>query len=184
MQVTTLAGACAGVRLSPGSSCQLIAASAAQKHALLDSLRAQVKTSVVETGGGLISNLPLGENIALAAEFHNIGSDADRSSRIEELLPQFGEDAGALASLWHARPAELSLFQKRLAGFMRAMLIEPQLVVFDCVFDGISRAHAARVREFKRVFHLYFPFRHVMFVNFAEEPLLRGCVGETRHLEA
>jgi ABC-type lipoprotein export system ATPase subunit len=182
VQITTLTGPCAGIELSPGSSCQLIAASTSQKQALLDSLQDQVKTSIVWPDGGLISNLPLRENIALPAEFHQIGSDADRASRMQELLPHFGDDAKALNSLWHARPAQLSLFHKRLAGFMRAMLIEPQLIVFDCLFDGISRANAARVREFKRIFHLYFPFRHVMFVNFAEEPLLQGLVGQTRHL--
>jgi ABC-type proline/glycine betaine transport system ATPase subunit len=153
-----------------------------QKQELLDSLLGQVKGCVVGPDGGLISNLPVQENVILQAEFHGVGSDADREDRLNELMQLFGNEAAVLRTLWYARPARLTPFQKRLAGFMRAMLMEPQMMVFDLLFDGISRSHAAKAREFKRVFHLYFPFRHVVFVNYADEPLLQGLVGQTHHL--
>ena len=182
MRSITLGGACAGINLSPGSSCQIIAGSSAQKQAILESLLSQVRGCIVGPDGGLISNLPMQENVVLPAQFHAVGSDADRENRLNELMRHFGPDAAVLQTLWHARPARLSPFQKRLAGFIRAVLMEPELVVFDSLFDGISRANAAKAREFKRVFHLYFPFRHVVFVNFSEDPLLHGLVGQTHHL--
>jgi ABC-type lipoprotein export system ATPase subunit len=177
-----LGGVCAGISLSPGSSFQLIAASAESKEALLDSLLGQVRTCVVSGDGGLISNLSVAENIALPAEFHRVGSAADRASRLRELTGRFGEDGAAIRTLEHAHPARLSPLQRRLAGFLRAMLMEPKLMVFDSLLEGISRANAAKLREFKRIFHLYFPFRHVAFVNFADEPLLQGLIDHTYHL--
>ena len=84
-----LGGVCAGISLSPGSSCQLIAASAESKAEVLDSLLGQVKSCVVGADGGLISNLSVRENIALPAEFNRVGSDADRASRLNELAGSF-----------------------------------------------------------------------------------------------
>lgn len=177
-----LGGVCAGISLSPGSSFQLIAASAESKEEVLDSLLGQVKSCVVGADGGLISNLSVRENIALPADFHHVGSDVDRASRLDELAGRFGDDGAALRSLEFAHPARLSPLQKRLAGFLRAMLMEPELMVFDSLLEGISRANAAKLREFKRIFHLYFPFRHVAFVNFSDDPLLQGLVDHTFHV--
>ncbi len=177
-----LGGVCAGIILSPGSSCQLIAASPESKEAVLESLLGQVKACVVGADGGLISNLSVGENIALPAEFHRVGSAADRESRLRELSGRFGVDGASIRTLEDAYPARLTPLQKRLAGFLRAMLMEPELMVFDSLLEGISRAHAARLREFKRIFHLYFPFRHVAFVNFADDPLLAGVIDHTYHV--
>lgn len=182
MRSISLGGVCAGINLDPGGSCQLIAATSAQKQAILDSLLSQARSCIVGPDGGLISNLPMQENILLPAQFHGVGSDADRENRLNELMRHFDPDGAELRTLWHARPARLSPFQKRLAGFFRAVLMEPDLIVFDSLFDAISRANAAKAREFKRVFHLYFPFRHVVFVNYAEDPLLQGFVGQTHHL--
>jgi len=176
-------GACTGLSLSPGSSCQLVVGSPAHKRAILDSLLSQVKGCIVAADGGLISNLPLLENITLPAEFHRVGSAADRESRLREVTRLFGKDGTLLRALDVARPASLSPWQKRLAGFVRAMLMEPELIVFDSLFGGIGRADASKLREFKRIFHLHFPFRQVVFVNYAEEPLLQGLVDQTVHLQ-
>ena len=177
-----LGGVCSGINLSPGSSCQLIPASSTRRREVIESLLGQVKSAIVGADGGLISNLSVRENIALPAQYHSVGSEADRASRLTELTQHFGEDGAALRALDYAQPARLSLLQRRLAGFLRAMLLEPELMVFDSLLEGVSRANAATLREFKRVFHLYFPFRHVVFVNFAEDPLLRGLVEHTYHV--
>ena len=174
-----LGGVCAGISLHPGSSSQLIASSAERKEELLDSLLAQVKGCVVERDGGLISNLSVRENIALPSEFHGVGDAERRESRLKELTGRLGEDGAALRTLEHGQPALLSVSQKRLAGFLRAMLMEPEFMVFDSLLEGISRADALKLREFERIFHLYFPFRHVMFVNFSDDPLLQGMVDHT-----
>lgn len=177
-----LGGVCAGISLSPGGSCQLIAASAERKREVLESLRGQVRSCVVGADGGLISNLSVQENIALPAEFHNVGSDHDRRTRLSELTGHFGEDGAALRTMQHTHPAGLSPLHLRIAGFLRAMLMEPELMVFDSLFTGVSRANAVKLRELKRIFHLYFPFRHVVFVDFADDPLLQGLVEHTYHV--
>ncbi len=176
-------GACTGLDLSPGNCCQIVVGSPAHKQAVLDSLLSQVKACIVEPDGGLISNLAVIENIALPAEFHGVGSAADRDSRLSELTRHFGRDGALLRALDFARPADLSPWQKRLAGFLRAMLMEPQLIVFDSLFGDISRADASKVREFRRIFHLHFPFRQAVFVSHAEEPLLQGLVDQTVDLQ-
>ena len=177
-----LGGVCSGIELIPGSSCQLIPASSTRMGEVLESLLGQVKSAIVGADGGLISNLSVRENIALPAQYHNVGSDADRASRFTELTRHFGEDGAALRAVDHAQPARLSLLQRRLAGFLRAMLMEPQLMVFDSLLEGVSRANAAKLCQFKHVFQLYFPFRHVVFVNLDEDPLLQGLVEHTYHV--
>ena len=179
MTSIALGGACAGISLSPGSSCQLIPVSETRKREVLGDLLAQIKGCVVGPDGGLISNLSLRENVSLAAEFHQVGSTADREMRLAALTRDFGEDGAELRRLDHARPVRLSPTQKRLAGFLRAMLMEPELIVFDSLFEGVSRASAAKLCGYKRIFHLYFPFRHVIFVNDDDDPLLQGLVEQT-----
>jgi ABC-type lipoprotein export system ATPase subunit len=176
-------GACTGLSLSPGGSCELIVGSPAHKRAVLDSLLSQIKGCIVEPDGGLISNLAVIENIALPAEFHGVGSAADRDSRLSDLTRHFGKDGALLRALDFARPADLSAWQKRLASFLRAMLMEPELIVFDSLFGGIGRADASKVREFRRIFHLHFPFRQAVYVAYAEEPMLQGLVDQTIHLQ-
>ena len=35
-------------------------------------------------------------------------------------------------------PGPLPVYKKRLAGFARAMLMEPDLIIYDSVFEGLS----------------------------------------------
>jgi ABC-type lipoprotein export system ATPase subunit len=182
MHAIRLSGECADICLRAGGCYQFIVASRAHKHRVLDSLLSQVKVAIVGPDGGLISNLTLHENISLPAEYHRFGNDADRTQRLNELIQSLGEDGAKLRAVDDAHPARLSSFQKRLAGFLRAMLMEPEALVFDTLLDGISRADATKALRLQHIFHLCFPFRQVIFVNYADDPRVHEMVDETFHL--
>jgi hypothetical protein len=51
------------------------------------------------------------------------------------------------------------------------MLVEPEIMVYDSLFEGLTRAEVEQVLAFDRVFHLYFPFRTSIWVDL-ELPML------------
>ena len=44
-------------------------------------------------------------------------------------------------------PGPLPVYKKRLAGFARAMLMEPDLIIYDSVFEGLSPDIRSKVLE-------------------------------------
>ena len=86
-----------------------------------------------------------------------------------QLLGQCGlDDSPAASGLLLKLPDQLSLYEKRLVGFVRAILMSPELIIYDSMNEGLSRRELARVVKFDKVFRLYFPFRTSALVSFEE----------------
>ena len=51
-------------------------------------------------------------------------------------------------------PDRLSEFERRLAAFVRAMLAEPEIMVYDGLFDGLTRVEIEKAMGFDRLFRL------------------------------
>lgn len=93
---------------------------------------ARERMGIVLNNGGLISNLKVWENIMLPLSYHS-SSHHDMDEKMISILGKIGYDDN-IAVL----PGPLPVYKKRLAGFARAMLMEPDLVIYDSVFDGVS----------------------------------------------
>ncbi|OGS91952.1 MAG: hypothetical protein A2Z95_03500 [Gallionellales bacterium GWA2_60_18] len=74
-----------------------------------------------------------------------------------------GEDRASLPRLMDSYPDTLSLYEKRLVGFVRAMLLEPEVLMLDGVFDGLSFAEKEKASHWMQVFRLRFPFRILLY---------------------
>ncbi len=156
-------------QLQSGYSYCLVVRSESQRVALLKNLGAQPGVVIVPHNGGLISNLRVWENIILPVQYHGIGVAGKLEDSVVQLLSQCGlEGDKAISDLLLKLPDQLSLFEKRLVGFVRAMLMAPELIIYDAINEGLSRKELARVTKFDKVFRLYFPFRTSVLVSFDE----------------
>ncbi|MCE5194365.1 MAG: ATP-binding cassette domain-containing protein [Nitrospiraceae bacterium] len=103
---------------------------------------------VVFENGGLISNLKVGENIMLPVSYHSPESHLYSEQKMMKLLEQAGYDEEITIL-----PGPLPLYKKRLAGLVRAMLTEPELIIYDSIFDGLSQNVREKVHNLVSSFH-------------------------------
>lgn len=87
---------------------------------------------IVQSSGGLVSNLKLWENITLPLLFHNHPAMQQAEETALKLLEQFGLQ-DKLISL----PGHLTLFERRLGGFVRATTLSPRVMIYCGCFDTL-----------------------------------------------
>lgn len=137
----------------------------------------------VERDGGLLSHLSVWQNLNLPLEYH-ARSTAHVTEDAMLLLELCGEDRAGLPRLLASYPDDLSTYEVRLAGFVRAMLLEPDVLVLDDVWDGLTDREKEKVAQWEEAFRLRFPFRVLlrkgqedMGGNYAEVPALQESGG-------
>ena len=87
---------------------------------------------VVPSRGGLISNLKLWENITLPLLYTSGQITEESENKAINLLNMLGYSDDIMN-----QPAHLSLYEKRIAAFVRATLCQPQIMVYSNCFDDI-----------------------------------------------
>lgn len=112
--------------------------------------------------GGLLSHLSVWKNLTLPLEYRAL--DMRHAAENAALLFALcGEDEANLPRLLGSYPDALSLYERRLAGFVRALLLEPEVLVLDDVFDGLAAAEREKALRWVQVFRLRFPFRVLLY---------------------
>ena len=147
------------------------------KAVLLRMLADAAPIAVVAGGGGFVANLKVWENLALPASYFGKASLAELEAHAERLFREFGIARERFAELCALLPDRLSTFERRLAAFVRAMLVEPEIMIYDGLFEGLARAEADTAARFDLAFRLRFPFRTALFIE-AQDPsaaALNGC---------
>ncbi len=145
--------------LDRGRVYRLIASPANRRQAIVAGLEASGLAAVVPASGRLIANLRVWENIVLPLAYRGAPPMRELEARAGALFEEFaypGETGRLLAS---SLPDRLSLFERRLVAFVRAVLAEPEVLVLDAVAQGLARGEAARALAFSAVFLRHFPFR-------------------------
>lgn len=122
------------------------------------------KTVRVDRDGGLMSHLTVWQNLGLPLEYHaqdfrHIAEDAAL------LFALCGEEKEKLPRLMESYPDTLPNYEKRLVGFVRALLLEPDVLVLDDVFDGLSDREKEKALQWEKVFRLRFPFRVLLYCD-------------------
>ena len=157
------------VKLKSGYSYCLVVRSDAQRKAVLEALSAQPNTAIVANNGGLISNLRVWENLTLPVQYHGIQIGGILEKNVIDLFEKSGvRDEQTLSSLLLKLPDQLSLYEKRLVGFVRAMLMAPEMMVYDSLHEGLSRREMEKTSRFDRIFRLHYPFRTSVLLSFEE----------------
>lgn len=141
---------------------------------MLARLPAFPKTVRVDRDGGLMSHLSVWKNLTLPLEYH--ARDAKHAAEDASLLFALcGEDKTNLPRLMDSYPDTLSLYETRLVGFVRALLLEPEVLLLDDVFDGLSTAEKEKALRWEKVFRWRFPFRVLLYRG--EEEMMSGELG-------
>lgn len=105
------------------------------------------KIGVVYLDGGLISNLNVWDNLTLQLSYMSSFKKSEIESKARSVLEQVGFD-GPITVL----PSRLTLYQRRIVAMARCMLAEPELMVYQCSMDGLSREEQATFRKIVRAY--------------------------------
>ncbi|MBI4421604.1 MAG: ATP-binding cassette domain-containing protein [Gemmatimonadetes bacterium] len=103
------------------------------------------KVGYLPPGDGLLQNLSLRDNVGLPLRFGSDLGDAEIDGRLQVVLA-----AARLTRVGHLRPAQASEEQRRRAAFARALAFDPELVILDHPFDGLTNRAAAELLELAR----------------------------------
>src|SRR3989344_3431908 len=95
--------------------------------------------------GGPISNLKAWETILLPAWYHRKLGAAVAEPRVLALLREADPDIGDLRALMGKLPDRLTALERRLVALVRALLPEPELLVYDFLTSGLDAVAADRL---------------------------------------
>jgi ABC-type transporter Mla maintaining outer membrane lipid asymmetry ATPase subunit MlaF len=118
------------------------------------------RTGIVHHGGGLISNLKAVENVALPLLYHSHEGAREISERAIAAL----ERAGYRGNLFEL-PGRLSAYQRRVAGFARVIAIDPEVILYDRLTDGLYAEEKEALLGTAFAFHREKPGRVSIFLS-------------------
>lgn len=113
-----------------------------------EALRARV--GFLPGNGGLISNLNGWENIVLPLGYRDGARLRTVAPRVHELIGKLGtESRPLLAKL----PEQMSLYEKKVAGYVRILLEAPELVLAENLAGGLEPRDRRRAAAFPALYH-------------------------------
>ena len=188
--VTTKRGDSMSFEILPGESCKLITNSESGERLLLQTIIGRRKPlagkvfvfgmdiyslpeterlkvfrrlGIVWKEGGLISNLKVWENVLLPACYHGPNRLGAIEEKMTDLFTRLGMD---LSTDYLGRlPGPLPASEKCLIGAVRAMLMEPELMIYDSIFEGLYPEIAERLATLTSSFHTERPGRTSVYVT-------------------
>ncbi|HZE60657.1 MAG TPA: hypothetical protein VE085_08885 [Burkholderiales bacterium] len=115
---------------------------------------------------GLMSNLNAWENISLPAAYHGTPPLPDVVQLASDVLTKLGAEP----DYFFARlPDELGLLERKMASFVRLLVVAPELMVFDALEDGLSHAECRHVARFEAEYRARQPNGTVLYVDTRED---------------
>lgn len=136
-----------------------------EQHFLLAFLRPP-ETAMLAIDGGLLSNIKVDENVLLPLSYLGMDS-ATLASRVMEIFLLCGMNAEQTRFLLNRLPHQLTLRQKRVAGFVRALLARPKVMVYAAVWHGVSQVERQQIVALDEILHHVLPTCTRVFVDYA-----------------
>jgi ABC-type transporter Mla maintaining outer membrane lipid asymmetry ATPase subunit MlaF len=138
-------------QLKPRKGARLVVLGA-EVDALGEDERAALRARVgfVPAHGGLISNLNAWENISLPIGYHDPARLPRVPAEVHALLEDLG---GTEPDLLAKLPEHMTLYEKRLAAYIRALLERPQLLVVENLAAGLGPTKRKRAARFAEAYH-------------------------------
>ena len=121
---------------------------AAQRNAL------RARIAFLPADGGMLSSLNAWENIVLPLAFHKPGKLRGVAERVYTLLAGLGAEPGELLP---KLPEAMTLYEKKLAGYVRILLEAPELVLVEDLTGGLNAAEYDGTAGFFAAFHALCP---------------------------
>ena len=107
------------------------------------------RVGFVPASGGLMSSLNAWENISLPLGYHAPRKLRGAHEEVRALVDEIGGvDDDLLAKL----PEDMTLYERRLAAYLRALLESPDLLVMESLGAGLGPAKRERAARFAEVY--------------------------------
>ena len=112
------------------------------------------RVGFVPASGGLLSSLNAWENISLPLAFHAPATLGAALADVHALLEELGGvDDDVLGKL----PEHLTLYERRLAAYLRALLERPDLLVVESLAAGLGPTKRRRAERFAEIYRARCP---------------------------
>ncbi len=115
------------------------------------------KFGVLFQGAALLDSMTIFDNVAFPLREKTKLSESEIQQRAEERLDQVG-----LSGMGYKYPAEVSGGMKKRAGLARALVMEPEIVLFDEPTTGLDPLLGKSIHELIRKVHAAFGFTGVI----------------------
>jgi ABC-type multidrug transport system ATPase subunit len=108
------------------------------------------RLALLPANGGLISTLNGWENIVLPLGYRDPARVRGAAPRVHELIERLGGSPGPLLA---RLPEEMTLYEKKLAGYVRILLDAPALVILENLAGGLEPDERRRTAGFAAAYH-------------------------------
>lgn len=119
---------------------------------------------ILPFNGGLISNLKMWDNIFLPFYFHKGKSESVVDETVLNYLQKMNCSGKQMAL-----PAHLSLYEKRVAAFIRAAIMQPDIMIYCNTLEVISKTERTQFSTILKEFHTERADRTSIFLTSASE---------------
>jgi ABC-type transporter Mla maintaining outer membrane lipid asymmetry ATPase subunit MlaF len=168
-----VSGARCDVELGRGLDYSIEAGAADGLDALLGQLLGIPGSQVAHGVGGMVSNINILENIALPVIFHGVAPSAGIERQVFAAFAACGVDEEQAETLCGKRPGEVGPLDQRLAGFVRGLLMRPDLLVYNRFFEGLTRAEMDRAAALNAVYRAQHPDGTAVYLQLSDMPVLQ-----------
>jgi phospholipid/cholesterol/gamma-HCH transport system ATP-binding protein len=117
----------------------------------------RTKFGVLFQGAALLDSMTLFDNVAFPLREKTETSESDIKNKVEERLEQVG-----LGGMGTKFPAELSGGMRKRAGLARALIMDPEIVLFDEPTTGLDPVLATSIHQLIARTHEAFGFTGVL----------------------
>jgi len=186
--------------VGPGKSCKVIASSEYQKNLLLatfagfrrpeggtyklfgtdvfslsekEHINLFRRVGLVWNQGGLLSNIRVWENILLPLEYHHNAVSGDIEHSVLSLLSELGIEGEEAERLLQSTPYTIPIHMKMFIGLIREILLDPEIVIYDSLYDGLERRSVKGLFKLLKGFEAAAPARPTLSLS-TDERTLKG----------
>ena len=161
------------IELDRGLDYSIEAATEEALEALLGQLLVVAGSQVAHGVGGMVNNVNVFENIALPVIYHAVAPVSQVEREVYETFAACGLDAAQAEELCAKRPGDLNPLEKRLAGFVRGLLMRPGLLVYSRFFEGLTRAQMDRAAALHAVYRERHADGTAVYLQLSDMPVLQ-----------
>ena len=143
---------CSGAPLRIPTACgktyRIVARSASDCDAVVDDALRSPCVEVVPAFGGLLNGLSVLENILLPAIYHHRIPELDIAGRVYRVFASCEVDQAQVDSLCARSVENLTALERRLVALVRSVLMQPALLLFERLFEGLTAQDMERAASF------------------------------------
>lgn len=167
-----------GALLIPKSGSVIINDQAVSEQTFEEFLPTRLKIGYSFEYAGLLSNRTLRDNLLLPIRYHSLVTPAEADRRVDELIKIFG-----LSHVSHQRPYAVSGSQRKACVLARAFVLDPELVLLDEPFGGLSNSMIETFKDFVHLMRKNANLKHV-FMTCQNPRDVEGWATKKLYIEA